>query len=147
MLGKNTRKVDMNSNERHLDLRPEIALSQKKMSGMILLCFENERPMKGMLGYLDWRFNGHFSKLLKDQIITGQKNETVYVPFSWNDQTYQFLIVGAGPLPDHGNRPSFSKLLLDSALKKVDELKLTDMGISALDWSLNQEVPNLWILN
>ena len=132
-----------------LDLRPEIALSQKKLSGMILLCFENERPLKGMLGYLDWRFNGHFSRLLKEQTITGKKGETVFVPLLWNDQTYQFLIVGAGPLQDHGHRPGFSKPLLDSALKKMDDLKLTELGISALDWSLsaNQEVPNLWILN
>jgi hypothetical protein len=139
-----------------LDLRPELALSQKKLSGMILLCFENERPLKGMLGYLDWRFNGYFSKLLKEQIITGKKNETVYVPLLWNDQTFPFLIVGAGPLQDHGHRPGFSKPLLESALQKMNELQLTQMGISALDWSLNAstlsstpalEDPNLWILN
>ena len=146
MLGQTLRKVAMNT-ERHLDLRPEIALSQNKLSGMILLCFENERPLKGMMGYLDWRFNGHFSKLLKDQVITGKKNESVYVPLLWNDQTYQFLVIGAGPLENHGIRPGFLKPLLDAALKKVDELKLNEMGISKLDWSLNQEVPNLWILN
>jgi hypothetical protein len=133
-----------------LDLKPETALAQKKLSGMILLCFENERPLKGMIGYLDWCFNGHFSKLLKDQIISGKKNESVYVPLLWNEQTYTFLIVGAGPLQDQGHRPEFSKPLLNEAVKKMNDLKLSQMGISAHDWQIdskNLEVPNLWILN
>lgn len=137
-----------------MDLRPELALSQNKLNGMILLCFENERPLKGMIGYLDWRFNGHFSKLLRQQIITGKKNESVYVPLLWNNQTYSFLILGAGPLQDHGHRPKFSKPLLQSAVQKMSDLKLEQMGISALDWSVDSttdesmlEVPNLWILN
>jgi hypothetical protein len=128
---------------RRLNIRPELALSQNKMSGMILLCYENDRPLKGMLGYLDWRFNGHFSRLVREQVITGKLNETVYVPLAWNSQTYHFLIAGGGPI---GEKKA-AKALLDSAILKMNALKLTNMGISEQDWSLKQEVPNLWILN
>jgi len=113
-----------------LDLRPEIALSQQKLNGMILTCFENERPLGGMLGYLDWRFNGYFSKLLKAQVITGKKDEIVYAPLLWNDRAYSFLILGMG-----ANRRALSKTMLESALKKMNELQLTGMGIAASECS------------
>jgi len=122
------------------DLRPEIALSQQKLNGMILPCFENERPLRGMLGYLDWRFNGYFSKLLKAQVITGKKDETVYVPLSWNQRTYSFLILGMGPLKE-SNRRVLSKTALESALQKMKELQLTKMGIAD-----SEENPDGWVI-
>jgi hypothetical protein len=136
-----------------LDLSPETALSHQKIHGMMLLCFENERPLRGMIGYLDWRFNGHFSELIKNQILTGARGETTYVPLLWNDVTFSFLVMGAGSLPEHGKRPPFSKDLFNEACAKVKTLNLKDVGLSAQDWDLQAalsslaEDPNLWILN
>ena len=119
-----------------------------------MLCYENERPPQGALGILDWRFGGHFTSLLKNQTLTGTVGEILYSPVKWNEDTYHFLIVGAGSLPDSGLRPSFSKNLLTQALTRVDHLKLENLGISRSDWQLqnDQTVPELetrkiWILN
>jgi hypothetical protein len=134
-----------------LDLKPELALTQGKVKGMILLCYENERPFHGMLGQLDWRLNGHFTDLLKKQILTGHENEMLYAPLLWNDKTFQFLIVGAGSLKNH-TRPAFASALFKKAQAKVQELALTQIGISASDWGISSnhlpelEDKNLWIL-
>ncbi len=119
-----------------------------------MLCYENERPPQGALGLLDWRFSGHFTQLLRNQILTGQLGEILYSPLKWNDDTYHFLIVGAGSLPDSGIRPPFSEALLLKALTRVDHLKLENLGISAMDWQLKPEKPmselearKIWILN
>ena len=119
-----------------------------------MLCYENERPPQGTLGLLDWRFCGHFTELLRNQILTGQRGEILYSPLKWNEETYHFILVGAGSLPDSGIRPEFSKELLLKALGRVDHLKLENLGISAQDWQLNPDQPlselearNIWILN
>ena len=131
----------------------ESALAQKQISGMMSLCFSNERPLKGMLGYLDWRFGGPFTQLLKTQILTGEVGEKLYVPLRWNEDTYHFLLIGAGELPLSGVRPSFSEKLLDSALQTVDRLKIENMGLSAEDWNLKDQMDpelkerKIWILN
>ena len=119
-----------------LNETPENALVQGKMKGMLLVCYEHERPFQGTLGALDWRFNGHFTQLLKKQIITGKKGEIVYCPLAWNDQFYHFLVVGGGD--------EFSKELLPLGKKKLAELHLKEIGIFSPDWNLKGE--KLWVL-
>ena len=128
----------------HLQIKPEVALAQQKINGMVLLCYEFERPLQGVMGELDWCLNGVFSKLLKTQIITGKKGESVYVPVSWNGNTFHFLVIGAGSDPQQ--KQSFKVVE-----NKLNELKLSGLGISASDWDRHwkdqKEDPNLWILN
>ena len=119
-----------------------------------MLCYENERPPQGALGLLDWRFSGHFTQLLRNQVLTGQKGEMLYSPLKWNEATYHFIIMGAGSLPDSGIRPPFSPELLKQALAQVDHLKIENLGISSLDWQLTADQPTselearkIWILN
>ena len=65
----------------------------KQLNGMVVLCYENERPFQGLFGQLDWRFNGHFTSLLKKQILTGKKGEVLYAPLLWNDKTFHFILI------------------------------------------------------
>lgn len=104
----------------------------------MLLYFENERPLKGMIAYLDWRFNGHFTHLLETQILTGREGEALYTPLKWNNDTYHFIVMGAGPLPPQGNRPSNTQKILDKAIELAGQLKLDALGVSAQDWSLQE---------
>ena len=135
-----------------LDLKPELALTQGKVNGVILLCYENERPFQGLLGQLDWRFNGYFTDLLKKQILTGRPGEMLYSPLLWNQKTYHFLVLGAGNLKNPG-RPAFSAELFRKAKNKVKELNLSQIGVSVSDWNIDaqnikqMEDPNLWILD
>ena len=92
-----------------------------------LLCYENERPLQRLIGKLDWKLNGVFTDLLRKGIITGQKNEMGYVPFKWNENTFHFLILGAGENSVPGKRTR----LREEEKKKLNQ-KAQDLGLSNL---------------
>jgi hypothetical protein len=121
----------------------DLALSQKKIQGVCLLCFENERPPRGALGYFDWLFAGRFTGLLKNQVLTGKKGHVVYTPLRWNGETLHFLIVGGGYLENSGERPKFEIELLEVALKQAEKLKLEGLGIVSSDWGVTGEEKKL----
>jgi hypothetical protein len=114
----------------------DLALSQKKIQGLCLLCFENERPPGGALGYLDWLLAGHFTRLLKTQVLTGKKGQVLYTPVLFNGSTLHFIIVGAGYVENAGVRPGFEAELLEQAISKAEGLKLEGLGIVTRDWNL-----------
>ncbi len=131
----------------------ETALLQKKINGLLLLCFENERPLKGTIAALDWRFDGHFTRLLQSQILTGRAGEALYAPLRWNNETFHFIVMGGGSMPSNGKSPAHQKIL-NQALDLADRLKLEPLGISSQDWNLSEneetslrEKRNLCILN
>jgi hypothetical protein len=66
------------------------------LDGAVLSSFENERPLLGLLGQLDWRLSGEFTRLVRAGQITGKKNESVYVPKNWNQKKIHLLVVGRG---------------------------------------------------
>jgi hypothetical protein len=115
------------------------ALSNQQISGLLLLCFENERPLQGMIAHLDWRFDGHFSRLMKSQLITGARGEAVYAPILWNDRTLHFLVIGGGMRSESRPRLEASRAVLLEALKKWDEIKVPDMALSRTDWEIEDE--------
>ncbi|MBU6153847.1 MAG: hypothetical protein KGP28_06050 [Bdellovibrionales bacterium] len=130
----------------------DYALSQNKISGVMLVCFENDRPLQGSLAALDWRFNGHFTQLQKKQILTGSEGEVLFAPLRWNQQVFQFLILGGGFLNSEIERPLRSRNLFELGLQKLDELKLTRMGASRRDWNISEDHSGavergLWIVN
>jgi hypothetical protein len=103
---------------------PEYQLQDGKIQGMVLYCFEDERPMRGWIGELDWRFQGHFSRWNHAQHLTGKFGEAVYAPLKWNEKTFHFLVIGAGQVQGDGLRPPCSKALQDVAKKRWKELGL-----------------------
>ena len=114
----------------------DLALSQKKIQGVCLLCFENERPPRGALGYFDWLFAGHFTRLLKNQTLTGKKGEVLYSPLLWNGETLHVLIIGGGYLENSGKRPGLDTKLLDSVISKAHALNIESVGIVRGDWGI-----------
>jgi hypothetical protein len=119
------------------------ALSKNEISGVMLLCYENERPLQGMIAYLDWRLDGHFSHLLKTQVMTGAEGESLYAPLLWNERTLHFLVIGGGSRDERTPRTEASKTLLKSALQKLDQLKLENMAISKQDWNVGEDSPEI----
>ena len=114
----------------------DLALSQKKIQGVCLLYFENERPPRGALGYFDWLFAGHFTRLLKNQTLTGKKGEVLYTPILWNGETLHVLIMGGGYLENSGKRPNLDPKLLDSVISSAHGLNIESLGIVRDDWDL-----------
>lgn len=92
-----------------------------------LLCFENERPLKGLIGKLDWKYNGVFTRFVREGTISSSKNEVTYLPFKWNEETMHFLVLGGGENPTPGKRINISdtqRVLLND--------KATALGLSGI---------------
>ncbi len=47
---------------------------------------------------IDWKLNGHFSKLVDRMIITGKYGEVTLAPVLWNGNQLTFFIIGMGDL-------------------------------------------------
>lgn len=59
--------------------------------------FEDERPLKGPTGLLDWRLNGAISREIINGRITGRFKETIIIPSNGRIQSPKVLLIGLGP--------------------------------------------------
>jgi len=81
--------------------------------------FEDERPLRGPAGLLDWRLNGAISREIINGRITGRFRETVIMPSHGRIHSPKILLIGLGP----ARRISYPKLrevsthLLETLLK------------------------------
>ena len=53
---------------------------------------------------IDWKLNGHFSKLARKNIITGRYGEVTLAPILWNGKQLTFYIIGMGDLKEPDSR-------------------------------------------
>jgi hypothetical protein len=58
--------------------------------------FEDERPLKGPAGLLDWRLNGAISREIIHGRITGGFRETVIIPSNGRIRSPKILLIGLG---------------------------------------------------
>ncbi len=121
-------------------------------SGALLMCFENDRPLQGWIADLDWRFHGHFSALMKQQILTGESGEILYAPLRWNDRTLHFVVVGGGFWKTPEDRKKKTQKAFENGLEKLDELKLSGLTVCGKDWGVSKDHPGakergVWIAN
>jgi hypothetical protein len=104
-----------------------LALFDGRLQGLVALVTPDERPLQGLAGFLDWRFQGAISRCLQQGFLKGGAGECAYVPLSRNGVTYHLLLVGAdsrGPLPADS---------LKNLKKNLSTLKLSRIGVSRSD--------------
>ena len=138
--------------------RPIPTLAQMLVSGqveaLIARIFENERPLQGVVGHLDWRFRGQITSHLRKGSITGQEGECIYIPMRHHEKTYRLILLGCGRNISPGFRqppPAFS---LGGVSKNLKGLGLRRIGLSGEDFGgmTQHTIPNqlggfeLWIL-
>jgi len=90
--------------------------------GWVIAIYENERPLQGFSGGVDWFFHGQLSQFLKKEFITGKPGECAYVPLEKNERVYHLILVGAGRAPAPGERhalPSASQKVLEKNLESL----------------------------
>ncbi len=95
---------------------------------MVTIITPDERPLQGLAGLLDWRFQGAISRFLESGFLTGRSGEFAYLPIARAGSTYHLLLVGAderGPVPAE---------TLKTLKKNLSTLKLTQLGLSRGDW-------------
>lgn len=69
----------------------------------VLVCgfFEDERPLRGSCGWVDWRLNGRVSHFLREKKITGKWEEVILIPTQGRLQSPFFLLFGLGKVKDY----------------------------------------------
>ena len=63
--------------------------------------FQDERPLKGSSGWLDWRLNGMISHFLIEKKLTGDWKETTLIPSSGRVTPRRVLLIGLGMVMDY----------------------------------------------
>lgn len=64
---------------------------------MILLHFEEDVPLDGLLGLVDWRINGRLSHLVKEHRFTGKAREMLLMPAERRFKSEKLIVMGLGP--------------------------------------------------
>jgi len=63
--------------------------------------FQDERPLKGSSGWVDWRLNGMLSRFLIEKRLTGDWNETTLIPSYGRVIPGMILLLGLGKAKDY----------------------------------------------
>jgi hypothetical protein len=63
--------------------------------------FEDERPLRGPSGWVDWRLNGTLSRYLLENRLTGAWKETVLIPSQGRILPPLILLIGLGKMREY----------------------------------------------
>lgn len=111
-------------------LEAESALHEGTVDALVAPFYENERPLQGLAGLLDWRYLGVVSRCLKAGVVSGFEGECVYVPLIKGNHIRHLLLVGCGHLSPYKKRGQVSQKSLENLRKNIVGLKLTKVGFS-----------------
>jgi hypothetical protein len=83
--------------------------------------FEDERPLKGSSGWIDWRLNGLISHFLMEKRLTGEWKETTLIPSHGRVTSPMILLLGLGEVREYHSLRlrELSSYLLET-LKKLN---------------------------
>ena len=120
---------------------------------LLVSLYENERPLKGLAGRMDWLFYGQISYFLKQGFIHGRPDEYVLIPVRKNHIPYSLLLIGAGASTKPGKRIKLSAGTLSRISSHLSTLGTQKVGLSLSDFgdvspeSLKKHFPGaeLWI--
>jgi hypothetical protein len=114
----------------------ETAFFEGSSPCLIATFYENERPIQGLAGLMDWRFYGALSRFVKEGAITGKVGEQIYFPVKRFDRVCHLILVGAGCNESPGKRPplnSQAKVLLKPLRKNLMSLRFSEVCVSQTD--------------
>ncbi len=117
-----------------LDLDADLALFDGKLQGLVVTCYENERPLQGLAGLLDWRFQGVISHCVRAGVISGKAGECAYVPVTKQGKTYHLILAGCGRSASPGARAQLPMDTLRQLQKNLSSLRLQQVGVSRADF-------------
>jgi hypothetical protein len=138
---------------RALECPADRALFDGTIQGVVAPFYENERPLRGLAGLLDWRLGGVVSECLKRGVLAGRAGECAYVPVQKAGKTYHLLLVGGGTLSRFAKRglipdDSFAALRKNLKTLGIQNLAASRADLGGLtDEYLNQQLQgaSLWI--
>ena len=123
-----------NSESLSESIEADRALFESQVDALVASVYENERPLAGLAGLLDWRFHGVISACIRSGAITGKPGECVYVPAVKNGKVFRIILAGAGKSPRPGERSALPIESLRSLQKNLIGLGFSSVGISSRDF-------------
>lgn len=63
---------------------------------LVLMHYENEVPLHGQLGLMDWRLNGRLSQLVIDNHFSGRAKEMLLMPAEHRFRAQKMIVLGLG---------------------------------------------------
>lgn len=69
---------------------------------LVLTCFADDRPLRGLTSLVDWRLNGQLSKLLLRDFVDGHFQESLLAPIHGRLPFGQILLIGMGKRSEFG---------------------------------------------
>ena len=90
--------------------------------------FQDERPLKGSSGWIDWRLNGMLSQFLIENKLTGDWKETTLIPSQGRVAPKLILLLGLGRVKEY----SYLRLreLSSHLLETLKKLKTINVCLS-----------------
>ena len=95
---------------------------------VILLHFEDDIPLHGMLGLIDWRINGRLSHLLKENRFAGLAREKLLMPAEHRFKAEKLVIMGLGKRDEFHD--DFIAQIIDFIFDTVREMKSMQICVS-----------------
>ena len=99
--------------------------------GVDALCVflaEDDRPLSGAAGYLDWRMCGALSRVLLGNFFKGDRGEQLLMPTSGGVTAVKLFAVGAGP--SKSLDASTLGLLMESSALMLKRAGVTSVALS-----------------
>lgn len=93
-----------------------------------LTFFEDERPLRGHAGKLDWRMNGAISRLILDGTATGKEGETIVISTDNRIRSPWLLLFGLGE--SRFFEPGKFQRFLESFIKTFSKLNLSRIAVT-----------------
>jgi len=90
--------------------------------------FQDERPLKGTSGWLDWRLNGLLSHFLIEKRLTGNWKESVLIPSQGRITPRLILLAGLGKVREYSSLRV--RELLPSLLDTLRKLEVSSVSLS-----------------
>ena len=84
--------------------------------------FEDEKPPRGICGFIDWRLNGMISREIKNKRICGEFEEKIIIPFLPRIGSEMLLLFGLGKVSDINYDKIYNAAYL--VTKTVDKMAL-----------------------
>lgn len=111
-------------------------LDQESVQALGTTLYQNERPLQGVAGLVDWHFPKILSGFVRSGAISGREGELICVPVVYRERPVRILLLGNGSNSRPGDRPKVA----DSALKTLAEgalkMRIETLALSAADFGL-----------
>ena len=111
----------------------EQALFHHEFKALIVALHENERPLHGLAGRIDWIFQGEISRFLAQGAIQGKLGELTLIPLKKNQHVYFIILMGLGKSENPGHRRPPPVHTLENLNTHLSSLKLEKVGVSRSD--------------